>query len=195
MRLPGESQGRGTLAVYTPWGCTELETAEQLNTGSIDGGQTSLPEHYPEEETGCGSWAFEKQGTLQFSLELSLTECGVEEDSDGARVLSFGEMPQWEEVQSQHGIAAGFLFALDFTSSIICQLRAFKEINWVGRDFPDGPVVKTLLSKAGGVSSIPGQGAKIPHTSWPKKKKTQKTGNRNSIVTNSIKAIVTKFNK
>ena len=54
-------------------------------------------------------------------------------------------------------------------SSIICQLRAFKEINWVGRDFPGGPVVKTLLSNAGGVGSMPGQGAKIPLASWPKK--------------------------
>ena len=38
-----------------------------------------------------------------------------------------------------------------------------------GRDFPGGPVVKTLPSKAGGVGSIPGQGTKIPHASQPKK--------------------------
>ena len=36
------------------------------------------------------------------------------------------------------------------------------------RDFPGGPVVKTLPSNAGGQGSIPGQGVKIPHTSWPK---------------------------
>ena len=35
-------------------------------------------------------------------------------------------------------------------------------------DFPGGPVVGTSLSSAGGVGSIPGQGAKIPHDSWPK---------------------------
>ena len=34
-------------------------------------------------------------------------------------------------------------------------------------DFPGGPVVKTLPSNAGGVGSIPGRGAKIPHASWP----------------------------
>ena len=28
-------------------------------------------------------------------------------------------------------------------------------------------MVKTSLSNAGGVGSIPGQGAKIPHPSWP----------------------------
>ena len=28
----------------------------------------------------------------------------------------------------------------------------------MGRDFPGGPVVKTSLSNAGGVGSIPGQG-------------------------------------
>lgn len=36
-------------------------------------------------------------------------------------------------------------------------------------DFPDFPVVKTLSSNAEGVGSIPGEIAKIPHTSWPKK--------------------------
>ena len=32
------------------------------------------------------------------------------------------------------------------------------------RDFPGGPVVKTLLSNAGGAGLIPGQGAKNTHT-------------------------------
>ena len=41
----------------------------------------------------------------------------------------------------------------------------FKKNN---RDFPGDPVVKTLPSNAGGASSIPGQGAKIPHASGPK---------------------------
>ena len=33
------------------------------------------------------------------------------------------------------------------------------------RDLPGGPVVKTSPSAAGSSSSIPGQGAKIPHAS------------------------------
>ena len=36
-------------------------------------------------------------------------------------------------------------------------------------DFPGSPVVKTSTSDAGGLSSIPGRGAEIPHASWPKK--------------------------
>ena len=36
-----------------------------------------------------------------------------------------------------------------------------------GPDFPGGPVVKTLPSSAGGVGSIPSQGAKILHAWWP----------------------------
>ena len=36
------------------------------------------------------------------------------------------------------------------------------------RDFPGGPVVKTLPSSARGVGLIPGWGAKIPHVSSPK---------------------------
>ena len=34
-------------------------------------------------------------------------------------------------------------------------------------DFPGGPVVKTSPSNTGGVSSIPGRGAKIPHAKIP----------------------------
>ena len=36
-------------------------------------------------------------------------------------------------------------------------------------DFPGSPVVKTSLSNAGGAGTIPGQGARIPHASGPKK--------------------------
>ena len=39
---------------------------------------------------------------------------------------------------------------------------------WWG--FPGGLVVKTSPSNAGGAGSIPGQGVKIPHASWPKDK-------------------------
>ena len=35
-------------------------------------------------------------------------------------------------------------------------------------NFPGDLVVKTLPSNAGGVGSIPGRGAKIPHASTPK---------------------------
>ena len=35
------------------------------------------------------------------------------------------------------------------------------------RDFPGGPVVKTLHFNAGGMASIPGEGTKIPHAMWP----------------------------
>ena len=35
-------------------------------------------------------------------------------------------------------------------------------------DFPSSLVVKTLLSVARGSGLVPGQGAQIPHASWPK---------------------------
>ena len=38
---------------------------------------------------------------------------------------------------------------------------------------PGGPVVKTSRSNAGGMGSIPGQGAKIPHALQSKKHKTE----------------------
>ena len=37
-----------------------------------------------------------------------------------------------------------------------------------GRDFPAGPMVKTLPSNAGGVGLIHGWGANIPYASGPK---------------------------
>ena len=43
-----------------------------------------------------------------------------------------------------------------------------------------------MPSNAGGVGSIPGWGATIPHASQPKKTKTQ---NRSNVVTNSIKTL------
>ena len=49
-------------------------------------------------------------------------------------------------------------------------------------DFPGGPVVKTSPSNAGGVGSIPGRGAKVPHVSWPKEKETKnRTKNKGSL--------------
>ena len=47
-------------------------------------------------------------------------------------------------------------------------------------------MIKTLPSNAGDVGLIPGQGAKIPHASWPKKAKHK---NRSNTVTNSIKTL------
>ena len=42
-------------------------------------------------------------------------------------------------------------------------LKIFPEQNKKDGDFPGGPVVKNLPSKAGDTGSIPGQGTKIPH--------------------------------
>ena len=38
------------------------------------------------------------------------------------------------------------------------------------RDFPGGPVVKTLPSSSGSMGSTPNTGTKIPHASHPKEK-------------------------
>ena len=35
------------------------------------------------------------------------------------------------------------------------------------KDFSGSPAVKTLPFHAAGAGSIPGQGAQIPHTTWP----------------------------
>jgi len=58
--------------------------------------------------------------------------------------------------------------------------------NFIFWDFPDNPVVKTLLSSAGGAGSIPGGQVKILHASWPN---NQNINNRSNIVINSIKTL------
>ena len=54
-------------------------------------------------------------------------------------------------------------------------------------DLPGGPLVKTLPFSVGGMGSIPGWGAKIPHDVWPKKKKKKKKNPKHktsNVVTN-----------
>ena len=53
------------------------------------------------------------------------------------------------------------------------------------QNFPGGPVVNTLPSNTMGVGSIPGQGTKILHVSWLKKK-TQNIFKKQFCKTNSI---------
>ena len=47
-------------------------------------------------------------------------------------------------------------------------------------DFPGGSMGKTSPFNAGGAGSIPGQGTKIPHASWPKNqnRKQEQYGNK-----------------
>ena len=46
---------------------------------------------------------------------------------------------------------------------------------------PGGPAVKISLSNAGGDASIPGQGAMIPHTSWPENRNVKQKQYRNKF--------------
>ena len=52
-------------------------------------------------------------------------------------------------------------------------------------DFPAGPLVKTWPSNAGGVGSVPGWEAKIPHACEHAKRTKHKT--RSIVAINSIK--------
>ena len=53
-------------------------------------------------------------------------------------------------------------------------------------------MVEILFSNAGGEGSIPSQGAKIPHASWPK---SQNINNRSNTLTNSLKILKLKKKK
>ena len=50
-------------------------------------------------------------------------------------------------------------------------MKYFEDVYNLWGDFPGGPVVRDLPCNAEAADSIPGQGTKIPHASWPKKKK------------------------
>ena len=54
--------------------------------------------------------------------------------------------------------------------SVLCFMKERTETCW---EFPGYPVVKTLPSYTGGVGSVPGQAAMIPHASWPKNQNIQ----------------------
>ena len=43
----------------------------------------------------------------------------------------------------------------------------------MAQGLPWPPVMKTSPSNEGGAGSTPGQGAKIPHASWPKNQNTK----------------------
>ena len=60
---------------------------------------------------------------------------------------------------------------------LISGLQSTNERGW---DFPGSPVVRTSPSNAGGMGSIPGQGAKFPHASPPKNQniKRKQYGNK-----------------
>ena len=55
--LPGESHGQGSLVGYSPWGCKELNTVEQLSNNN-------------EQLTTWSSWPL-AEGSLLWSLPLS----------------------------------------------------------------------------------------------------------------------------
>ena len=59
--------------------------------------------------------------------------------------------------------------------SIMTYMGKESKKEWIYGDFPGGPVVKTSPSHAGGVGSIPGRGAKIPHASPRAEKPKHKT--------------------
>ena len=62
-------------------------------------------------------------------------------------------------------------------------------IPWIHRGWTPAPVINTSPSNAGGVGSIPGRGAQIPHASWPGENQKPETQNKSSIVTDSRKTL------
>ena len=56
-------------------------------------------------------------------------------------------------------------------------------------DFHGDPVADTSFSNAGSAGSIPGQGVRVPHTSWPENKNIKKKRSSSNIITNSVKIL------
>ena len=62
-------------------------------------------------------------------------------------------------------------------------------LRWTVVELPSPSAVKTLPSNARGEDLIPGWGAKIPHTWWPKNQNIEKKKTRSNIATNSKKTL------
>ena len=74
-----------------------------------------------------------------------------------------------QNISEQYGTCSKLLsFTRNVKGEYEFFIRMKGSIKTVERDFPGGPVVKTLSSNTGGIGLIPGQGAKITHASWPK---------------------------
>ena len=82
--------------------------------------------------------------------------------------------PFWNYIYTRHSLVSRFFMKFRNISWIDWFLKWLQSylhfwsfltlsLKSVLRDFPGGPVIKTLPSSAGGAGSIPGQGTKIPH--------------------------------
>ena len=87
-------------------------------------------------------------------------------------IMSLGWRRKWQPgtslVSQQVKFPNLFLFMVVGSTVEFRSLSLPFPLKSPSRDFPGGPVFKTSPSNAGGVSSIPGQGAKILHILWPK---------------------------
>ena len=83
----------------------------------------------------------------------------------------------------------GILFErVDFIILVVKPQKAVlgRGRGWGAGDFPGSPVVRASPSSAGDMDLVAGQGAKIPHASWPKNQDITKEKEkiRSSIVAN-----------
>ena len=72
---------------------------------------------------------------------------------------------QWGKVTPEYTVISWKGHLWNWNKLTKQSTRADKNKN---RDFPGGPVTETSLSNVEGTGSIPDQGARIPHSSWPK---------------------------
>ena len=78
------------------------------------------------------------------------------------------EIERWGEGRQKESEETGFNLMTRF---IVPEKKKQKQTKKNIKDFPGDPVVETSPSCAGGEGLIPGQGAKIPCASRPKKTK------------------------
>ena len=71
--LPGESHGQRSLAGYSPWGCKESDTTEQLNNNKT-GDQCIRPVEDPDAES-LGSLVGKLLGILEKDSRVCVRLC------------------------------------------------------------------------------------------------------------------------
>ena len=183
----GVGDGQGGLACCDSWGCKESDTTEWLNW-------TELNWNYGEN----GNYKINSLKILAISnRKFFVVFAKIRKPFFCSRCVKtfislwlwFGEVTEVPRGMSTCLHASRRLFASFTLGKVIkhsvCSVNIYRMKNmW---DFPDGPVVKTLSSSAGGTGFIPGPGAKFPHASQPK------TKNKKHIL--KQKQYCNKFNK
>ena len=144
-QTPGDSEGQESLTCWSPWGCKESATTEQLNNNNI-------------------------QGSASLMLKTLLPSRGTVYLKVSGILFTWSPFPMHSWLWCSGGQPGALSRSLDLhteSSSLLHLIKfrnKFLDFSWFlveGKrelGFPDGSVVKNPPANAGEVALIPGSG-------------------------------------